>query len=144
MNDIRGVKIVDLTEAGASDDGEHVWITHRLGDGSEYPLIYPYEAIGYLMTALADAARSASQRRSARNPREAAEGLDCNVIPVKEVRVGTAPEKAGALLHFTTADSIPVAVEVPAFRLRGLVEELQRVVEALGGAPASGARKRLH
>jgi hypothetical protein len=31
MADVRGVKIIDLTAAGSSDDGEHVWITHRLG-----------------------------------------------------------------------------------------------------------------
>ena len=52
--------MTDLTAAGSSDDGEHVWITHRLGDGSEYPLVYPYEAVGYLITVLTDAARSAS------------------------------------------------------------------------------------
>jgi hypothetical protein len=46
MADIRGVKVTDLTGSGSSDDGGHVWITHRLGDGSEYPLVYPYEAIG--------------------------------------------------------------------------------------------------
>src|SRR5438309_6500063 len=52
MADVAGVKIIDLTAAGSSDDGEHVWITHRLGDGSEYPLVYPYEAVGYLITVL--------------------------------------------------------------------------------------------
>src|SRR6202165_3399009 len=76
MADIRGVKVTDLTGSGSSDDGGHVWITHRLGDGSEYPLVYPYEAIGYLITVLTDAARSASRRRAARNPQEAAEGLN--------------------------------------------------------------------
>jgi hypothetical protein len=71
MADLTGVKIIDLTAAGSSDDGEHVWITHRLGDGSEYPLVYPYEAVGYLITVLTDAARSASRRRSLQNPAEA-------------------------------------------------------------------------
>jgi hypothetical protein len=74
MADVAGVKIIDLTAAGSSDDGEHVWITHRLGDGSEYPLVYPYEAVGYLITVLTDAARSASRRRIAQNPTEAGEG----------------------------------------------------------------------
>src|SRR5712671_7832332 len=97
MADIRGVKVTDLTGSGSSDDGGHVWITHRLGDGSEYPLVYPYEAIGYLITVLTDAARSASRRRVARNPQEAAEGLNSNVIPVEEVRVGTSPENSGDL-----------------------------------------------
>jgi hypothetical protein len=59
-----GVKILDLIASGSSDDGEHVWITHRLGDGAEYPLIYPFEAIGYLITILADAARAAAERPS--------------------------------------------------------------------------------
>ena len=113
MADIRGVKVTDLTGSGSSDDGGHVWITHRLGDGSEYPLVYPYEAIGYLITVLTDAARSASRRRAARNPQEAAEGLNSNVIPVEEVRVGTSPENSGAILHLTTADNIPIAVELP-------------------------------
>jgi len=68
MADISGVKITDLTACGASDDGEHIWITHRLGDGTEYPLIYPFESVGYLITVLADAARSAQRRRVARDP----------------------------------------------------------------------------
>ena len=96
MADVAGVKIIDLTAAGSSDDGEHVWITHRLGDGSEYPLVYPYEAVGYLITVLTDAARSASRRRIAQNPTEAGEGLNTEVIPVEEARVGTSPEMSGA------------------------------------------------
>ncbi len=143
MSDVVGVKIIDLTQAGASDDGEHIWITHRLGDGSEYPLVYPYQAIGYLFTALADAARSASRRRAIRNPQEAGGGLDSNVIPIEELRVGTAPDKAGAILHFTTADKIPIAVEIPAHRLAELVGELGRVLKQLG-AEASADPKRLH
>src|ERR1700686_4042963 len=87
MTDVTGVKVTDLTAAGSSDDGEHVWITHRLGDGSEYPLIYPYAAVGYLITVLTDAARSAFKRRAARSPQEVAEGMDSNVIPIDEVRV---------------------------------------------------------
>lgn len=143
MAEIAGVKITDLTEAGSSDDGEHIWITHRLGDGSEYPLIYPYQAVGYLLTALTDAARSAFRRRSIRNPQEAVDGMDSDVIPVGEVRVGTAPDKSGAILHFTTADNIPVAMEVPAALLGEVAAELRRVMDGLGGAPRPRS-KRLH
>ncbi len=142
MADMNGVRITDLTASGSSDDGEHVWITHRLGDGSEYPLIYPYAAVGYLMTVLADAARSAFKRRAARSPQEAAEGMDSNIIPIDEVRVGTAPDNSGAILHLTTADRIPIAVEVPAALLGDVVEQLQRVATTLGSAAPAG--KRLH
>jgi hypothetical protein len=140
MADITGVKVTDLTSSGASDDGEHVWITHRLGDGSEYPLVYPYEAVGYLITVLMDAARSASRRRIARNSQEAAAGLDSNVIPVEEVRVGTAPDGSGAILHVTTADNIPIAVELPAALLGELVAGLRQVKERLDG----GGSRHLH
>lgn len=136
MTDIAGVKIVDFTESGSSDDGEHIWITHRLDDGSEYPLVYPYQAIGYLLTALSDAARSGFRRRSARNPQEAAAGMDSNVIPVDEIRVGTAPDRSGAILHF-------VALEVPAHLLADVVEQLRRAHDRVGGLPAS-VTKRLH
>ena len=54
MADVTGVKVTDLTAAGSSDDGEHVFITHRLGDASEYPQDYPYEAMGYLINVLTD------------------------------------------------------------------------------------------
>src|SRR3954453_20150802 len=60
MANISGVKITDLTACGTSEDGEHVWITHRLGDGTEYPLVYPFEAVGYLITVLTETARSAN------------------------------------------------------------------------------------
>jgi hypothetical protein len=142
MADVRGVKIIDLTAAGSSDDGEHVWITHRLGDGSEYPLIYPYEAVGYLITVLTDAARSASRRRIAQNPAEADEGLNTNVVPVEEVRVGTSPGKSGAILHLTTADNVPLAVELPVRALGYLIEQLQDVMKRARGE--AGGRKRLH
>jgi hypothetical protein len=142
MADVRGVKIIDLTAAGSSDDGEHVWITHRLGDGSEYPLIYPYEAVGYLITVLTDAARSASRRRIAQNPAEADEGLNTNVVPVEEVRVGTSPGKSGAILHLTTADNVPLAVELPVGALGYLIEQLQDVMKRARGE--AGGRKRLH
>ena len=141
MADVAGVKIIDLTAAGSSDDGEHVWITHRLGDGSEYPLVYPYEAVGYLITVLTDAARSASRRRSLQNPAEAGEGLNTNVIAVEEVRVGTSPETSGAILHLTTADSIPIAVELPVAVLADVVEQLQQVLKR---AEEGRAGLRLH
>jgi hypothetical protein len=142
MADMSGVKILDLTAAGSSDDGEHVWITHRLGDGSEYPLIYPYEAVGYLITVLTDAARSASRRRIAQNPVEADEGLNTNIVPVEEVRVGTSPGKSGAILHLTSTDNIPIAVELPVAVLGKVVEQLQNVLARVQGGSTSG--KRLH
>jgi hypothetical protein len=141
MADISGVKINDLTACGASDDGEHIWITHRLGDGTEYPLIYPFEAVGYLITVLADAARSAQQRRVARNPREREEGANAEVIPVQAARVGTSPDNSAALLHLTTADQVPIAVELKPELLRQLIEQLQRVADNLG-SPTS--RRLLH
>src|ERR1700726_2917293 len=101
MADVTGIKITDLTACGTSDDGEYVWITHRLGDGTEYPLIYPFEAGGYLITVLADAARSVQRRRLTANPGEAAEGADTDIIPIDAARVGTAPDGSGALLHLT-------------------------------------------
>ncbi|MGA8756571.1 MAG: hypothetical protein WB611_09595 [Stellaceae bacterium] len=140
MADVSGVKIIDLTAAGSSDDGAHVWITHRLGDGSEYPLVYPYEAVGYLITVLTDAARSASRRRSLQNPAEAGEGLNTNVIAVEEVRVGTSPETSGAILHLTTADSIPIAVELPVAVLADVVEQLQQVLKRAERKERSGRR----
>jgi hypothetical protein len=142
MADVVGVKIIDLTAAGSSDDGEHVWITHRLGDGSEYPLVYPYEAVGYLITVLTDAARSASRRRIAQNPTEASEGLNTNVIAVEEARVGTSLETSGAILHLTTADNIPIAVELPLAILGDVVEQLQHVLKRV--QEGSTGAKRLH
>src|ERR1700732_5183172 len=121
---VTGVKIIDLTAAGSSDDGERVWITHRLGDGSEYPLVYPYQAVGYLITVLTDAARSAYRRRAARNPQEAVQGMDSDIIPIDEVRVGTAPDKSGAILHLTTGDGIPIAVQIPVPLLANLGGEV--------------------
>jgi hypothetical protein len=140
MAEISGVRIVDVTAFGSSDDGEYVWITHRLGDGSSYPLVYPYEAVGYLVTALTDAARSAYRRRAARNPREAVEGMNSDVIPIEEVRVGTAPDKAGAVLHLTTADNIPIAVELPAALLGELLDRLASVAERLQ-RPSEGGQQ---
>ena len=142
MADVRGVKIIDLTAAGSSDDGEHVWITHRLGDGSEYPLVYPYEAVGYLITVLTDAARLASQRRIAQNPAEADERLNTNVVPVEEVRVGMSPGKSAAILHLTTADNVPLAVELPVAILGEVVDQLQQVLTQVQGGSTGG--KRLH
>jgi hypothetical protein len=113
-----------------------------LGDGSEYPLVYPYEAIGYLITVLTDAARSASRRRVARNPQEATEGLNSNVIPVEEVRVGTSPENSGAILHLTTADNIPIAVELPVALLGEVADQLRRVLESRRSVGDGG--RRLH
>lgn len=141
MADISGVKITDLTACGASDDGEHIWITHRLGDGTEYPLIYPFEAVGYLITVLADAARSAQRRRVARDPREAEEGANTEVIPVQAARVGTSSDNSAALLHLTTADQVPIAVELKPELLRDLISQLQQAAEVLG---PRNSRRLLH
>lgn len=124
-----GIKIMDLTACGASDDGEHVWITHRLGDGTEYPLVYPFEAVGYLISVLTDAARSARRRRIDRNPDEAVQGSDTDVVQIAEIRVGTAPDDSGAILHLTSADQIQIAAELPAPLLLGLIEQLRRVAD---------------
>jgi hypothetical protein len=142
MANITGIKVTDLTAAGASDDGEHVWITHRLGDGNEYPLVYPYEAVGYLITVLTDAARSASRRRVDHRPQEADDGLNTNLVPVKEARVGTTPDGSAAIFHLTTADEIPIAVELPSAVLGEFVEQLGHVLQRLDGGASSS--KRLH
>jgi len=83
---------------------------------------------------LADAARSAQQRRVARNPREREEGANAEVIPVQAARVGTSPDNSAALLHLTTADQVPIAVELKPELLRELIEQLQRVADNLGFA----------
>lgn len=131
MADISGVKITDLTACGASDDGEHIWITHRLGDGTEYPLIYPFEAIGYLITVLADAARSAQRRRIHRHSREREEGADTEAIRVQTARVGVSQDDSTALVHLTTADQVPIAFELHPELLRDLIEQLQRAADTV-------------
>jgi hypothetical protein len=141
MADISGVKITDLTACGASEDGEHIWITHRLGDGTEYPLIYPFEAVGYLITVLADAARSAQRRRINRHPREREEGADTEVIPVQAARVGVSQDNSTALVHLTTADQVPIAFELQPELLRDLIEQLQRAAATVGHRNAG---RRLH
>ena len=141
MANISGVKITDLTACGTSEDGEHVWITHRLGDGTEYPLVYPFEAVGYLITVLAETARSAQRRRVARNPREAVEGVDTDAVPVQAARVGTSADNSAAMLHVTTADGVPIALELPGAAIPDLIEQLQRVATNLALPAAS---RRLH
>lgn len=134
MADMDGIKIIDLTACGSSDDGEHVWITHRLGDGAEYPLVYPFEAVGYLIAVLMDVARSARRRRVDRNADEAVEGSDIDVLPIAEIRVGTSPDESAAMLHLTTADQVQIAAELPAPILTDLIEQLRRVADAIGTA----------
>jgi hypothetical protein len=141
MADISGVKITDLTACGASEDGEHIWITHRLGDGTEYPLIYPFEAVGYLITVLAEAARSAQRRRINRHPREREEGADTEVIPVQTARIGVSQDNSTALVHLTTADQVPIAFELQPELLRDLIEQLQRAAATVGHRNAG---RRLH
>lgn len=142
MANVTGIKVTDLTAAGASDDGEHVWITHRLGDGNEYPLVYPYEAVGYLITVLTDAARSASRRRVDQRPQEAGDGLNTNLVPIKEVRVGTTPDGSAAIVHLTTQDKIPIAVELPSAVLGEFIEQLSHALQRLDGGVGGG--RRLH
>jgi hypothetical protein len=143
MTEIAGVSITDVTSFGWSDDGEHIWVTHRLADGSEYRLVYPYVAAGQFITMLIHATQSAAAQRAARNPREASEGTDANVIPVEEVRIGIAPGHSGAILHLTTADNVPIAVGMSAELLGETVAQAQHVLEGLGGA-AGPAKGRLH
>jgi hypothetical protein len=142
MAEINGVAIAEITAFGCSDDGQHIWITHKLRDGSEHRLVYPYGAAGHLITLFSQAARSASERRLAVNPEEAAAGFDSNVIPVEEVRVGTAPGSDAAILHLTTTDNVPIAVALPPPLLSALIDQLQHVGDGLhvGGA----AKRRLH
>src|SRR5260221_11946560 len=104
MPDIAGVSIVEITAFGWSEDGQHIWITHKLSDGSEYRLVYPYIAAGHLITLLTHAARAASARRVARKPPEAAEGMDSNGIAIEKDRIGVSEEKSEAILHLTTTD----------------------------------------
>jgi hypothetical protein len=139
MDDITGVAI---TAFGCSADGRHVWVTHRLRDGSEYRLVYPYEAAGHLITLFSHAARSAYLRRATCNPQEAVEGMDSNIIPVEEVRIGTAPDNSGAILHLTTADNVPIAAEIPASLLEDVAARLQHVLENLRAAVTP--RGRIH
>jgi hypothetical protein len=134
MPDIAGVSIVEITAFGWSEDGQHIWITHKLSDGSEYRLVYPYVAAGHLITMLTHAARSASARRIARNPLEATEGMDSNVIPIEEVRIGTSEDNSEAILHLTTTDNIPIAVGMPAALLGEVAEQSRRVLNSLQGA----------
>ena len=140
MADVTGVAITDITAFGWSDDGQQVWFTHKLRDGSEYRLVYPHAAAGQLLTMFLHATRSASAQRISLNPREATEGIDSNVLQAEEVRFGTAPGAAGAILHFTTADSVPVAVEIPVSLLRAAAEQLQLILRRLEG----GAGRRIH
>jgi hypothetical protein len=93
-----------------------------------------------LITVLTDAARSASRRRSLQNPAEAGDGLNTNVIAVEEVRVGTSPDTSGAILHLTTADRIPIAVELRVAVLGDVVEQLQHVLKRAERKERSGTR----
>jgi hypothetical protein len=131
MSDIDGVAITEITGFGCSDDGQHIWLTHKLRDGSEYRLVYRYGAAGHLITLFSHAARSASERRATVNPQEAAEGFDSDVIPVEEVRVGTLPDDEGAILHLTTADNLPIAVGLSPAVLSALIDQLQHIAEII-------------
>jgi hypothetical protein len=144
MPDIEGVSIAEVTAFGWSQDGRHVWIAHRLRDGSEYRLVYPYVAAGQLVTLFIQAVRAASAQRMTQNPREAAAGMDTNVMPVEEVRVGTTPEASAAILHMTTADDVPIAVELPMPLLEDLSGQLQQTIQHLRSSAAGKRRPRPH
>jgi hypothetical protein len=96
--------------------------------------------MGYLITVLTDAVRSASRRRIAQNPAEADEGLNTNVVAVEEVRVGTSPGKSAAILHLTTADNVLLAVELPVAILGEVVDQLQQVLTQVQGGSTGGKR----
>ena len=56
--------------------------------------------------------------------------------------MGTSPEASGAILHLTTADNIPLAVELPVAVLEEVVEQLQVVLKRMQGGSSGG--KRVH
>jgi hypothetical protein len=139
MDDIEGVGIAAVTAFGWSEDGQHIWAMHRLRDGTEYRLVYPYAAAGRLITMFIHAARSASAQRAARDPSEAAAGLDSNLLAVEEVRMATSPEGARAILHLTTTDRVPIAMEMPLEVLNEVAEQSKQLLARLGtDAPPRG------
>jgi hypothetical protein len=142
MSELAGVSIEEITAFGWSEDGQHIWVTHKLRDGSEYRLVYPYIAAGQLITMVAHAAGSASSRRASRDPGEAAEGMDSAALPIEEVRIGSAPDGTGAMLHMTTADNVPIALALPLAQLEELAEQAQKLSRRL--RDASQPKTRLH
>jgi hypothetical protein len=142
MSEVTGVSIDEITAFGWSDDGQHIWVTHKLRDGSEYRLVYPYVAVGQLITMVTHAAGSASSRRAGRDPIEALEGMDAAALAVEEVRVAGVPGGAGAMLHLTTADNVPIALALPLAQLEQLAAQAQALSRQLREAGA--AQTRLH
>jgi hypothetical protein len=141
MANVTGIAIADITESGWSDDGRHIWISHRLNDGSEYRLIYPCEAASYLLSTIRYVTRSAYRQLASNNPGDAADGMNTDIITARTTRVGTAPEGKAAILHITTADDVPMAVEIPVACLEELANALLRVRE---NAPDRRGKQRLH
>lgn len=142
MAEMTGVSIDEITAFGWSDDGQHIWVTHKLRDGSEYRLVYSYTAAGQLITIVTHAVGSASAQRAIHNPIEAREGMDSAVLPAEEVRIGTAPDGLSAILHVTTADNIPIAVQLPVALLEKIARQTEGLLEGLRAA--APARDRLH
>ena len=140
MANVDGVSIDAITGFGWSEDGRHIWVTHKLGDGSEYRLVYPFVAAGQLITSISHAIGSAAAQRAERNPREAAEGMDANVLSIEEVRVRSSDAKV--IMHLTTADQVPIAVEMPAAVLGEIAEQSRRVLDSL--ETVTPRRGRLH
>lgn len=141
MAELSGVSIVEVTAFGWSEDGQYIWITHKLPDGSEYRLVYPSVAAGQLIAMLIHAAGSANAARVSRDPSEAVGGADSLVMPAAEIRMGTAADGSAAILHVTTSDNIPVAMQLPATLLRELVEQAQKLLAELSRAESD---RRLH
>jgi hypothetical protein len=100
-------------------------------------------AAGQFITMLIHATQSAATQRAARNPQEAREGMDTNVLSVEEVRIGITPGHSGAILHLTAADRVPIAVGMSAELLGEMVVQAQRLLETLG-ATAGRTKGRLH
>jgi hypothetical protein len=129
MADVVGVSIEAITGCGWSDDGRYIWLTHKLSDGTEYRLVYPFVAAGHLITSINHAIGSAAAKRAERNPNEVKEGMDGNAMPVEEVRIGTADAKV--IMHLTTADQVAIVVEMPAAVLGQIAEQSQCVLDSL-------------
>jgi hypothetical protein len=57
--------------------------------------------------------------------------VDTDEIPVQAARVGTAADNSAAMLHVSTADGVPLALELPGAAVPDLIEQLQRVATNL-------------
>ncbi len=125
MADRAGVTITGLTEAGAPADSEPIWLTRKLGDGSEYPLIYRYR----------DTASVPPPRRSGR---VAAPASNARL----GMRVASEIECKSAWRHHMS--DTPIYAKLTAFELAGRVEWVSHALEAArreGRVVSSGERE---